>query len=467
MDSWQTPSPRPLPGAARPLRLYDTARQAVHPAEPAAGAARMYVCGITPYDATHLGHAATMIAFDLVNRVWRDGGHDVEYVTNVTDVDDPLFERAERDGVDWMDLGERETALFREDMSALRVLPPTWFVGAVESMTEIAALVERLIDAGAAYRMEDGTGDVYFPVETADGFGGESNYDRDTMLKFFAERGGDPEREGKRDPLDALLWRGEREGEPSWPSRMGPGRPGWHVECTAIALGRLGRQIDVQGGGNDLIFPHHEMSAAHAEAVTKRSPFARHYVHTGMIGLDGEKMSKSRGNLVFVSRLRYDDVDPAAIRLGLLDGHYRSDRQWTGEVLDAARSRLDLWRRATNRDAGADGRAVLDEVRRCLSDDLDSPGALAAVDAWARRSLSGEAADPEAPATVRNTVDSLLGVALSAFRNRLLWLLGGRLPPGRLGIGGYKVPRKSDPTLDSPGGEVAWTSCCWRRISTA
>jgi L-cysteine:1D-myo-inositol 2-amino-2-deoxy-alpha-D-glucopyranoside ligase len=388
--------------------LYDTARQDVHPSVPGAGGARMYVCGITPYDATHLGHAATMITFDVINRVWRDNGHAVNYVQNVTDVDEPLFERAERDGVDWKALGRRETALFREDMEALRILPPVAYVGAVESMTDVADLVERLVEVGAGYRLDDGTGDVYFPVDDAEGFGGESHYDRATMLRYFGERGGDPDRAGKRDPLDALLWRGKRDGEPSWPSALGDGRPGWHIECAAIALKYLGEQIDVQGGGNDLIFPHHEMSAAHAEAATKVAPFARHYVHAGMIALDGEKMSKSLGNLVFVSRLRADGVDPAAVRLGLLDGHYRDDRAWTDDVLRRAQQRLETWRAATARRSGADGAALLAKVRGCLSNDVDTAAALAAVDEWS--TSNGD--DADAPSLVSATVDSLLGVTL-------------------------------------------------------
>lgn len=412
MESWQAPALTRLDGEPVELRLYDTARQAVHPTVPHPDGARMYVCGITPYDATHLGHAATMITFDVINRVWRDNGHSVDYVQNVTDVDEPLFERAERDGEDWVVLGMRETALFREDMEALSILPPESFIGAVESMPTIAALVERLVDAGAAYRLDDGTGDVYFPITATAGFGSESHYDRDTMLRFFAERGGDPDRAGKRDPLDALLWRGERDGEPSWASTLGPGRPGWHIECAAIALTHLGDRIDVQGGGNDLIFPHHEFSAAHAEAATKAVPFAAHYVHAGMIGLDGEKMSKSRGNLVFVSRLRADGVEPAVIRLALLDGHYRADRPWTAELHTAAVDRLARWREAMGMTSGANGTEVRQRVRRHLADDLDTAAALRAVDEWAADSLTGAHHDAGAPTVVRDTVANLLGVVL-------------------------------------------------------
>ncbi|MFS8479308.1 MAG: cysteine--1-D-myo-inosityl 2-amino-2-deoxy-alpha-D-glucopyranoside ligase, partial [Micromonosporaceae bacterium] len=380
MEPWIGVAVPRLPGRGEPLALYDTARRAVHPTAPAASAS-MYVCGITPYDATHLGHAATMITFDLVNRAWRDAGLSVRYVQNVTDIDDPLLERAACDGEDWVVLAMRETALFREDMEALRVLPPSHYVGAVESIPSIVVRVAALVDDGAAYRIDDGTGDVYFDLTAAPRFGYQSHLSRAEMLALFAERGGDPGRAGKRDPLDPLLWRGVRDGEPTWDGGpLGPGRPGWHIECATIALELLGPQIDVQGGGNDLIFPHHECSAAHAERLTGVSPFARHYVHAGMIGLDGEKMSKSLGNLVFVSRLRADGVDPMAVRLALLADHYRADRTWTDDLLKTAQQRLARWREAVAAPAGPSGLEVLARVRQRLADDLDTPGALSVVD---------------------------------------------------------------------------------------
>ncbi|WP_433287744.1 cysteine--1-D-myo-inosityl 2-amino-2-deoxy-alpha-D-glucopyranoside ligase [Micromonospora sp. CA-244673] len=412
MESWAGHEVPRLPGKGTPLRLYDSARQGLHPSQPD-GAASMYVCGITPYDATHLGHAATMITFDLVQRMWRDAGLTVRYVQNVTDIDDPLLERAERDGEDWKVLAMRETALFREDMEALRIIPPEHYVGAVESIPDIAEKVLVLLKDGAAYRLDDGTGDVYFDVAAAPAFGYESNLSREQMLEIFPERGGDPDRAGKRDPLDPLLWRGAREGEPSWPGgELGAGRPGWHIECAVIALNLLGDRIAVQGGGNDLLFPHHECSAAHAERLTGQAPFADHYVHAGMIGLDGEKMSKSRGNLVFVSRLRADRVDPMAVRLALLSGHYRSDRSWTDELLAEAQERLARWRRAAAAPAGPSGDELLAGVRARLADDLDTPGALTLVDAWVEQALAGVADDAEAPKLFADTVDALLGIRL-------------------------------------------------------
>ncbi|NEK85735.1 cysteine--1-D-myo-inosityl 2-amino-2-deoxy-alpha-D-glucopyranoside ligase [Blastococcus saxobsidens] len=414
MLSWPAPLLPTLPGTGPVLKVYDTARGEIVATTPDR-TARMYVCGITPYDATHLGHAATYLAFDLINRMWRDAGHAVHYVQNVTDIDDPLLERADRDNEDWVVLGMRETALFREDMTALRVLPPEDYVGAVEAIPMIVAQIEQLLDAGLAYVLDDGTGDVYHDVAQAPGFGSESRYDEETMLRFFAERGGDPDRAGKRNRLDPLLWRGRREGEPTWPGPRGAeGRPGWHIECATIALDTIGMGFDVQGGGSDLVFPHHEFSAVHAEALTATKPFAKAYVHAAMIGLDGEKMSKSRGNLVFVSKLRGEGVDPMAIRLALLSGHYRTDRAWTADLLRAAERRLGTWRRAVARDAGAPAGAVLHGLRERLSDDLDSPGAIALVDDWAARTLAGGSDDLEeqAPRIICDAVDALLGVDL-------------------------------------------------------
>jgi L-cysteine:1D-myo-inositol 2-amino-2-deoxy-alpha-D-glucopyranoside ligase len=412
MQTWQShPVPR-VPGTPRPLRLHDTATGEIRPTAPGQ-TATMYVCGITPYDATHLGHAATYLSFDLVYRQWLDNGHDVHYVQNVTDVDDPLLERAARDSADWVVLAMRETALFREDMAALRVLPPRDYIGAVEAIPEITEVVAKLLADGIAYRVDDEHPDIYYNHAATEWFGQVSTMDEKTMLALFAERGGDPNRPGKRHPLDPLLWRASRPNEPSWDGELGAGRPGWHVECSVIALNRLGMAFDVQGGGSDLIFPHHEYSAAHAEALTGQHPFARHYVHAGMIGLDGEKMSKSRGNLVFVSRLRGDQIDPMAIRLSLLSGHYRVDRAWTAALLEAGTARLATWRAAAALPAGPDAEDTVARLRTHLADDLDTPHALMAVDAWANEALTGRGRDTAAPPLIRDAVDALLGVTLA------------------------------------------------------
>ena len=420
MESWPSSTVPSLPGRGDALQLFDTATREVRQSAPE-GTARMYVCGITPYDATHMGHAATYVAFDLLNRVWRDAGHPVRFVQNVTDIDDPLLERAVATGQDWREVAQRETALFRDDMTALRVLPPDEYIGAVESIPQVVELVEQLLASGAAYEVD---GDIYFSVDRDDAFGSVSGLDRDAMRALFAERGGDPDRPGKKDPLDCLLWQQQRPAEPAWETALGHGRPGWHIECTAIALQHLGMTFDVQGGGSDLVFPHHEMCASEAQVLTGVHPFARHYVHAGMVGLDGEKMSKSRGNLVFVSRLREEGRDPMAIRLALLAHHYRSDWGWTAADLTDAEARLARWRSAVAASHGADGATVLAAMRARLSQDLDAPGALAVVDAWAEATLAGTAGgtgdgtgdgtgqDASAPGLVRDAVDALLGVAL-------------------------------------------------------
>lgn len=406
MQAWTKPEIPVVPGPARRLRLYDTASAGPVEVPPGAdGPARMYVCGITPYDATHMGHAATYVTFDLINRLWRDAGYEVHYTQNITDVDDPLLERATATGVEWTELAAREIQLFRDDMTALRVIPPQEYVGVVESIPLVVDQIAELQQAGAVYSVD---GDLYFAVKADPAFGSVSNYDADTMRELFAERGGDPDREGKRDPLDALLWLHERPGEPAWDSKLGRGRPGWHIECSAIALKYLGMTIDVQGGGSDLIFPHHEMSASQAQCATGKFPFARAYVHQGMVGLDGEKMSKSKGNLVLVSKERQAGTDPMAIRLALLAHHYRTDWFWTESDLLAAQERLDVWRGAITRGSGPDGAAAVDALRAALTNDLDTVAALAAIDQWSE--TNGD--DTTAPALVAEAVDALLGIKL-------------------------------------------------------
>ncbi len=431
MTAWPAPELPELPGRGPQVRVRDSSSGSVVDAAAGDdGTARLYVCGITPYDATHMGHAATYLAFDLLNRAWRDSGRDVTYVQNVTDVDDPLLERAERDGIAWQDLAAREVALFADDMSALRVIPPRAYVGVVESIPQIAAAVSRLVEAGLAYAVPvpashagataSEPGDIYLDLSREPRFGQTSGWTREQMMGVFAERGGDPDREGKRDPLDPLLWRAERPGEPSWDGGpLGPGRPGWHIECTCISLEHLGMSFDVQGGGTDLVFPHHEMSAVQAGALTGGWPFARAYVHQAMVGLDGEKMSKSKGNLVLVSRLREQGVDPMAVRLVLLGHHYATAWFWSQDELAAAQARLARWRAAVAAPAGPDAAATLAEVRAALADDLDAPRAVAAIDRWvaARADTeagdeAGEDLDPDAPDLVRRTADALLGVAL-------------------------------------------------------
>ena len=407
MRVWRSPDLPDLPGRGLPVRLHDTATGSTRVA--AAGpTASMYVCGITPYDATHLGHAATYVAFDVLNRAWRDAGLDVVYVQNVTDVDDPLLDRAAETGQSWRDLADQQTQLFTDDMAWLRVVPPQHYVGAVEAIPQIIKLIQRMQSAGAIYDVD---GDLYFSVRSDPRFGQVAGLDQATMRELFAERGGDPDRAGKKDELDCLVWQAARPGEPSWESPFGPGRPGWHVECTAIALQHLGMPFDVQGGGNDLAFPHHEMSAAHGHVSEDGWPFAHVYAHAGMIALDGEKMSKSLGNLVFASELRRDGHDPAAVRLALLSGHYRADREWTADLLAQASERLDRWRAVARSSSAPDALPLLSEVRRHIADDLDTPSAVAAVDRWVAAADGPGESDPSAPALFRALTDALLGIS--------------------------------------------------------
>lgn len=415
MYSWapvEIPSIPASQDVPRRLRLHDSSSARTIPVGPAEGEARIYVCGITPYDATHLGHASTYLTFDLVNRVWRDLGLKVNYVQNVTDVDDPLLERAAATGQDWEELAEDQTELFRSDMTALRIIPPDHYVGAVESIPCVVELIEKLLSTGLVYQVEDPEHpDWYFNTADAPDFGEISHYDEERMLKIFAERGGDPDRPGKRHPLDCLLWRFARPGEPSWTSALGDGRPGWHIECTAISLHHLGPCFDVQGGGTDLVFPHHEMCAAEARAVTG-VPMAGAYVHSGMVALDGEKMSKSRGNLELVSRLRQRGADPMAIRLALLGQHYRSDWEWDSQLLERATRRLSAWRALRNIPATRPTEEIIAEMRRALRNDLDAPLALDIVDEWAAASIESGGKETDGYTKISSAVDALLGVKL-------------------------------------------------------
>ncbi|MGC3993681.1 MAG: cysteine--1-D-myo-inosityl 2-amino-2-deoxy-alpha-D-glucopyranoside ligase [Propionicimonas sp.] len=409
MRAWMSVDVPALPGAGRGrVWVHDTVSGRLQPAGPEAGEARLYACGITPYDATHLGHAATYVAVDLLHRAWLDAGLGVRYAQNVTDVDDPLLERAEATGVDWAALAEDQIELYRTDMAALRVLPPVRLDGVVENIDRVTDLIGVLRDRQAVYQVPDPVyPDWYFSVTKASNLLEGTGISMLEAEHVFAERGGDPERPGKRHRLDCLVWRQARPGEPAWDSWLGRGRPGWHIECTAISLAELGEDFDVQAGGRDLAFPHHPMCAAEASVATGQ-PMAKVFLHTGMVALHGEKMSKSLGNLVFVSRLRAEGVDPMAIRLVLLAHHYRSDWEYTDAALADAQARLDRWRAAVARPSGPDAGVVLEAVRTALRSDLDAPAALTAIDVWA----GADGDDASAPAVVRDLADALLGIAL-------------------------------------------------------
>jgi len=356
------------------MRLFDTARAEVLPLH-TGPIVSMYSCGITPYDAAHLGHAFVYLSFDVVQRRLRDAGFETRCVRNVTDVDDDILRKARSLGVNYLDLAAREMAKFDRDMQLINLLPVYAEPRATGAIPEILTLIGQLFDAGSAYEVD---GWVYFEASTFPRLGQVSHAVRATMLALAAEHGGNPDDPRKRDPLDFVLWQPSLDDEPSWESRWGAGRPGWHIECSALAMRELGPTLDIHGGGRDLAYPHHDCEAAQSETVTGR-PFVSHWMHVGLVGLDGTKMSKSLGNLVFVSDLA-EQSEPAAVRLALLDQHYRYDWEWRGELLSKAQSRLATWRSTAL--SGRQGN-VLDDVRAALDDDVNTPAALAAIDAAA------------------------------------------------------------------------------------
>ncbi len=353
------------------MRLYETARRDIVPFVPRSNVL-MYTCGITPYDATHLGHAATFLAYDVLQRRLIDRGHTVTCVRNVTDVDDPLFAKARQLGVHYLDLAAGEESRFETELAALNALPVVSTPRASSAIPDIRGFIGMVLDRGYAYQAG---GAVYFDVSKFESFGTVGNYSRDEMLALARERGGDVDNPAKRDPLDFVLWQPSAPDEPSWDTLWGAGRPGWHIECSALALRELGTTIDLHGGGADLIFPHHECERAQSEAATGE-PFVRHWMHTALIGKDGQKMSKSLGNQVFVDALR-KEWDPMAIRLAIVEHHYRTEWYWDDDLMPRSAKRLDAWRGARD---GTSGDDVLTEVRTALDDDLDTPRGVAAID---------------------------------------------------------------------------------------
>jgi L-cysteine:1D-myo-inositol 2-amino-2-deoxy-alpha-D-glucopyranoside ligase len=359
----------------------------------------LYVCGITPYDAAHVGHAFTYLAFDTLVRFLRHRGHEVRYCQNVTDVDDDVLRRAASDDEDYLQLAQRETAAFLRDMDALGVARPTYFPKATETIGEMTALVAELVAAGNAYEV-DGT--VFFDVTTFARFGDLSGLGEAEQRALLAERGGDPDDARKRNPLDFVLWQLSGPGEPSWPSPWGPGRPGWHTECSAMARRHLGTTIDLHGGGTDLLYPHHESERAQSEAAN-RAPFVRRWLHTGMVRFRGEKMAKSLGNMVFARDL-IGEHDPAAVRLALLDHPWHDEWEFEVAQLEPAAARLAAWRKAAG---GVEAGALPEAVDRALADDLDTVTAMRAVDELARSPSPADGAGVRAAAAV-------LGVRLDA-----------------------------------------------------
>ena len=389
-----------------PLKLHDSYSGFCEYSK--SGKFRMYVCGITPYDSTHLGHAATYLSFDLINRYQQLANLQVSFVENVTDVDDPLLERAKRDGQDWQVLANSQVDLFISDMTALRILPPSQLVKVTDSLDLVESFIDKLDRNGHIYQID---GDFYFSV---DKYLDSLPIPLAEAISVFAERGGDPDKEGKRHPLDAVVWSANKNGEPGWNSKYGFGRPGWHIECTAIACEFLDNDekdpvIQLQGGGSDLIFPHHFMSAQIVKAALGRD-FAESYIHAGMIGLDGEKMSKSKGNLIFVSKLIQEGVDPMVIRWALLSGHYQQDREWSTQLLERAKDEVMLVRSALSRSETADASSLVNNLIIDLSDNLNTPKALSKIVDWSLE--SNRIATSNHSGLVSRVIDSLLGLAL-------------------------------------------------------
>ncbi len=356
------------------MRLYDTRTRSVRDLR-AGHTVRLYVCGITPYDSAHLGHAFTYVAFDALTRYLEHRGHRVLSVRNVTDLDDDILRKAREEGEDYLELGRREVVRFDRDLDRLGVRRPDAVPLATKTVPAMLFAIRALVDSGQAYALDDGR--VYFDAARSGRFGELSGLLRDRMLVEFAEKGGDPDAPGKRDALDFLLWQPSAPDEPAWDSEWGPGRPGWHIECSVMVAEELGSVIDIHGGGRDLIFPHHSAEILQAEGVSGQSPFARFWLHTGMVALDGTKMSKSLGNLVFVEDL-LERFEAGALRRYFLEHHYRSDWSYDDEAASEAAAGYKRWQDAAG--SGARSADIDERFHRALCNDFDTPAAVRVLD---------------------------------------------------------------------------------------
>jgi L-cysteine:1D-myo-inositol 2-amino-2-deoxy-alpha-D-glucopyranoside ligase len=401
------------------MRLFNTQSQSIENFTVHDGKVRIYVCGVTPYDTTHIGHAFTFLTFDILVRYLRYQGYEVTYVQNVTDIDDDILRKAKEFSMDWRELGTRETNHYLEDMRGLNALEFDHYVAATEHIRQIVDNVERLVAAGVAY---DVNGSVYYSVASDPDFGKLSHIPRDQMLAIANERGNNPDDPNKRDPLDFVLWQAASPGEPTWSSPWGEGRPGWHIECSAMAMEYLGPQIDIHGGGYDLVFPHHECEIAQAETVTGVTPFVRYWLHVGMTEYDGEKMSKSLGNLVYVSDL-LKVYSSDSIRLGLFSHHYRAAWQFEDEDMGPWQEEANLLHEAADRESGSgadvDGNPFREAFFAALDDDLDTPVALRALHALGDAIRTApEGADVRAAQATLREIGSIIGLTLDGARPR-------------------------------------------------
>lgn len=371
----------------------------------------LYICGITPYDATHLGHAATYLTFDLISRYLIASGKKPKTTQNITDIDDPLLERARRDNVEWRSLAISQIDLYRDDMTELHVLPPSNYLGVVESMPIIIEFIQRLLDSGTCYTLDS---DIYLDIGKVPGAIENLPLPLDKAVEIFAERGGDPDRTGKRHPLDTLLWLGGNGDDPFWDAPFGPGRPGWHIECVAIALETLGSNggsacITLQGGGSDLRFPHHYMTGVQVRALTGKE-FASSYIHSGMISWQGEKMSKSLGNLLFVSKILAAGWTANELRFALMNRGYRADFPWRDELLFSARAAIARLSANLAREVVAPTKPVVQEMVSAISNDLDIPEVFRVLEQWC--SLTESGASGGSAGELTRALDLYLGLTL-------------------------------------------------------
>ncbi len=371
----------------------------------------IYVCGITPYDVTHLGHAFTYVFFDVVARYMRDQGFLVKYVQNLTDIDDDILKKASQLGKDWREVVSENAKLFLEDMRWLNNVQPDVFPRATDHIKDIIKTVESLIAKGHGYERK---GNVYFPVDSDRNYGKLSKLSREKMLPIANERGNNPDDPNKRNPLDFVLWQARKPGEPSWKSPWGDGRPGWHIECTAMSTRHLGPTVDMHGGGSDLIFPHHESSIAQSECLTGK-PFVRYWMHTGMVRYRGEKMSKSLGNLVFIRTLR-ENFRPNEVRLSILSHHYRSQWEFTDGQVETTRKRTDLfkdvWRAESGTGEPLDHSGYEKAFFEAMEDDFDTPKAIRALEELAAEIRKSHGLDLSGAKAFMNRAFNILGLVM-------------------------------------------------------
>lgn len=397
------------------MHLFNTQTQQKELVTANAGKIGIYVCGVTPYDTTHAGHAFTFLTFDILVRYLRYLEFDVTYVQNVTDIDDDILRKAKELGTTWDELGRRETERYRQDMRDLNALDPDHYLKATEHVPEMVVLIEKLIEHGNAYERN---GSVYFSVATDPEFGNLSHIPTGEQLAVANERGNIPDDPNKKSPIDFILWQAAAPGEPTWESPWGPGRPGWHIECSAMSAKYLGETVDIHGGGADLVFPHHECEIAQSENATGVRPFVRYWVHAGMVGYQGEKMSKSLGNLVLVRDV-LQSYSADAMRLYLFSHHYRESWEYVDDEIDEwARLADDLKEAVSFPAFGVEEEVDVSVFRErfinAMNDDLDTPSAIEALRDIATAIL--EAPEDDDVRDAQETLQELagiLGLALS------------------------------------------------------